>query len=92
MASPHKTPAPEPEITARIRALALTMDEFTIADRLCLNVDVVTAVIVAGGNGRKWCARCNRTGRRLVSASERGAYLKAQIAGFADWSFVKVDG
>ncbi len=22
----------------------------------------------------------------------RGAYLKAQIAGFADWSFVKVDG
>ena len=92
MASPNRTPAPEPEIATRIRALALTMDEFTIADRLCLNVDVVTSVIVPSGNGRKWCARCNRTGRRVVSASERGAYLKAQIMGFADWSFVRADG
>lgn len=90
MESPQKTL--DPEIAARVRALALTMDEFTIADRLCLSVEAVTAIIVAGGNGRKWCARCNRTGKRVVSASERGAYLKAQIAGFADWSFVKVEG
>lgn len=69
----------------RINSLALHMDAEEIALRTGMTLDAVLAVLRRDSRATRWVARCNITGRRIQSHTERGAYLRAQIEGFADW-------
>ena len=74
----------------RVASMALTMDPFAIAERLSMTEDDVVAMIRRMGgkvDARERLGVCRRTGRTVRGFSERAVYLKAQIAGFADWYF-----
>jgi hypothetical protein len=76
--------------TARIVSMAKHMPVPEIARRLGIGEEDVHRHLASVGrdSALRWIARCHRTGRELVAFTERGAYIKAQIAGFADWSLV----
>lgn len=80
---------PAPLLRKKVLEMAQTMSEFEVADLCRIPVGDVLAILSTAGKRRVWAARCNRTGRVVTSISERGAYLKVQIVGFADWSFVE---
>ena len=69
----------------RINSMALHMEPEDIANQIGAPLDAVLAIIKRDSRARRWVARCNRTGRTIAAMTERGAYLRAQIAGFADW-------
>ncbi len=79
----RRTPVDVPNRT--ISSMALHMAPADVADRLELPLAYVLSVLGAKRDDRTWFARCNRTGRKIAAATERGAYLRAQLAGFADW-------
>ena len=77
----------------RVGSMALHMTIDQIAERLGLEpADIVVLLTRAGRPRASWGARCLKTGKLIPAYSERSAYLKAQIAGFADWRFERVGG
>lgn len=69
----------------RIQEMALHMEPDDIAERLGIDVRQVMEIQRRNGS-RRWIARCDRTGQKITAYTERGAYLRAQIAGFSDWT------
>lgn len=69
----------------RINSMALHMEPEDIANQIGAPLEVVLAIIKRDDRAARWVARCEKTGRCFYSPTERGAYLRAQIAGFADW-------
>lgn len=76
-----------------IASMALTHDPIEIADRLGISEDTVIRTLSGMGKlaRRRLFAVCAKTGRRVASYSARGVYIKAQIAGFTDYSIVAED-
>lgn len=70
----------------RIRNMALAMEPEEIAAHCGLQIEDVLFVLNADSKARTWFARCDKTGLTLQSHTERGAYLRAQLAGFSDWT------
>lgn len=70
----------------RINSMALHMEPEDIANQIGAPLEAVLAIIRTDGRAARWVARCNKTGRKLYSHTERGAYLRAQIEGLADWT------
>ena len=69
-----------------VASMALHMEPEDVADRLKVPIAFVLEVLGRRRDGRRWIARCDRTGEKITAFTERGAYLRAQIAGFADWT------
>ena len=82
---PRTNPHVRSTSPGRIRSMALAMEPDEIAAHCGIQVEDVLHVLNADSRARAWFARCNKTGHTLQSHTERGAYLRAQIAGFADW-------
>jgi len=80
---------PSKDLRDKVHRLSKKFDEYTVADRVGLSPKAVAAILDGPEKPRVWAAQCRKTGRVVTALSERGAYLKAQIAGFSDWAFVK---
>lgn len=70
----------------RVNAMALHMDPEDIAGTLGVPLAEVLDIVRRDARAARWIGRCDRTGRTVAALTERGAYLRAQIAGFADWT------
>ena len=81
---------PDRQITARrVAQMLVHSTPAQIAGILNITEEEVLAMLAKAGRTAppRFAAVCRRTGRTITAHSERGAFLKAQIAGFAEYDF-----
>lgn len=70
-----------------IISMSETKSAAEIAARFRVDEEEIAKIIAKarGARGPRFCAVCNKTGRRAYAYSYRGAYLQANFKGFADY-------
>lgn len=74
----------------RILSMLQVMEPNDVAAELGVPWDKLKALLEAKGSmpTSRWAGMCLKTGKIIRSYSERGVYLRAQIAGWTEWCFV----
>lgn len=83
-------PTHDRQITpGRVASMSEHMNVAQIAASLRIDEEEVHTMLARAGRNRapSFAAVCRRTDRRVTAYSERGAFLKAQLAGFAEYDF-----